>query len=138
MEMTRILELPETLEAPIAVAQQTHSALLTALAFTFFGLVLVIHTRRQRQAQQRQAADNQKTLDTLTRHVGAMQSTISDIDRGLQRLTKRVEQLQLKQGSKGGLQQALHLAQDGASARQLIDLCGLTRGEAELVQRLHS
>ncbi len=138
MEMTRILEIPETLQAPVALAQQTHSALLTALAFTFFGLVLVIHTRLKRQAQERQSAESQKTLATLTQHAGAMQSAMSDIDRSLQRLTQRIDQLQLTQGSKEGFQQAMHLTQDGASTKQLVELCGLTHGEAELFQRLHS
>ena len=138
MEMTRILEFPEAMQVPVAVAQQVDAGLLTALAFTFFGLILVVHTRLQRQAQERRSTESHVTLAGLAENIGAMETRMVHIDRSLQRLIQRLDQIQLDQASKEGFRQAMHLTQDGASTKQLIDLCGLTRGEAELFKRLHS
>ena len=139
MKMTRILEVPETLQAPVAAMQQADAALITALAFTIFGLILVVHTRLQRLSQERQAAEHQAALGRLAQTIETMGSRIERIDGCMQQLVQRVEQIQLSH-SRGNndLRQAIHLVRDGATTDQLVDLCGLSPGEAELFQRLHS
>ncbi|MBT8137873.1 MAG: DUF2802 domain-containing protein [Gammaproteobacteria bacterium] len=138
MKMTRILEVPDSLQAPIVAVQQADPYLLTALAFTFFGLVLVIHTRLQRVAAARQAEKHEQTLDALATAMGKMSDNMRRMDSSLQRLIQRVDQLQISNRGSGDLRQAEHLLRDGASTDQLVDLCGMSRGEAELFQRLHS
>ena len=137
MKMTRILEVPESLQVPVAVAQQADPYLMTALAFTFFGLVLVIHTRLQRRAAARRATAEQATMQQLADAISHMGKNMQRIDRSLQRLTQRVDQLQINHGGSNDLRQAVHLVRDGATTDQLVELCGLSRGEAELFQRLN-
>ncbi|MDH3589575.1 MAG: DUF2802 domain-containing protein, partial [Gammaproteobacteria bacterium] len=98
-----------------------------------------IHTRLQRHAQQRRAEENQAAVAGLAEAICNMDVRVQRIDRCLQRVLQRVDQMQLSQGgSNNDLRQAVHLVRDGATTEQLVDLCGLTRGEAELFQRLHS
>lgn len=138
MEMTRILEIPDSMQVPLAVAQQADPYLLTALAFTFFGLVLVIHTRLQRVAAARRARKHEQTLNELATTVASIGDNMQRVDSSLQRLIQRVDQLQISHGGSGDLRQAVHLVRDGATTDQLVDLCGMSRGEAELFQRLHA
>jgi len=58
-------------------------------------------------------------------------------------LRGRADRLTLKQarierhGTTGGYQDALKLSQDGADDHILMDTCGLTRGEAQLIRNLY-
>ena len=58
-------------------------------------------------------------------------------------LRQRVEQLNARQetlsagNARGSLRQAIALSRHGATTRQLIETCGLSQGEAHLVQTLY-
>jgi hypothetical protein len=58
-------------------------------------------------------------------------------------LRGRADRLTLKQarierhGTAGGYQDAIRLSQDGADDHVLMDTCGLTRGEAQLIRNLY-
>jgi len=137
--MTTNLSLAEKLQVAVTTAPQIDPSLITALAFTLFGLILIVHARLQRQAQARQAAENCAAINKLAEGFETIEKNTQRIARSLQRLIQRVDQVQLNQrGTNTDLRQAVRLVRDGATSEQLIDLCGLSRGEAELFKRLHS
>lgn len=55
----------------------------------------------------------------------------------LDTLAERQEQLRILDEESGSYRHAIRLAQEGRSAEQLVQDCGLNRGEAELVIALH-
>lgn len=143
MEMTRIIKFPETLQLtdslPVTAAVgQSDSGLLIALGFAVISLILAIHCRRQRQAQHRQFTNNQTALTELLASIDLIESRTQHFDQSIEKLSRQIDQIKLAQNSKAGMRQAQHLIQEGASTEQLIEMCGLSRGEAELFQRLHA
>lgn len=52
-------------------------------------------------------------------------------------LAEQQEQLMLRDDNAGPYLQAIRLAQRGEDTESLIESCGLSRGEAELISRLH-
>jgi hypothetical protein len=62
---------------------------------------------------------------------------LKDQQHRLSHIYQRQEALELRGTDEGGCRAAVSMAQRGASVRELIETCGLSRGEAELVRRLH-
>lgn len=63
---------------------------------------------------------------------------ISAMEQRLRRLHERQDQLELRDPGQQPYGHAIRLAQRGAGVDELISNCGLARGEAELLLRLHS
>lgn len=62
---------------------------------------------------------------------------LKDQQHRLSHISQRQEALELRGSDESGCRAAVNMAQRGASVRELIETCGLSRGEAELVRRLH-
>jgi hypothetical protein len=82
-------------------------------------------------------------LDELTRRLQATELLLADATSEGTQLRQRVDQLASRQealttgNARSGLRQAIALSKHGATARQLVDTCGLSQGEAHLVQTLY-
>ncbi len=62
---------------------------------------------------------------------------LNDIEHQLRRLYERQDQIELRDPAEREYHNAVRLAQSGAGVDRLVAACGLTRGEAELLVRLH-
>jgi uncharacterized protein HemX len=62
----------------------------------------------------------------------------ADIERRLRQLAEQQEQLLMRDPEQGPYQHAMRLASHGASREDLMNTCGLTRGEADLLLALHA
>ncbi|MFO8004781.1 DUF2802 domain-containing protein [Thioalkalivibrio sp.] len=60
-----------------------------------------------------------------------------DLDRRLRQLTEQQEQLLMRDPELGPYHHAMRLAMKGSSPEELMETCGLTRGEADLLLSLH-
>ncbi|MDH5255853.1 MAG: DUF2802 domain-containing protein, partial [Gammaproteobacteria bacterium] len=73
----------------------------------------------------------------------ATELLLADATSEAAQLRQRVDQLTSRQdslvagNSRSGLRQAIALSKHGATTRQLVDTCGLSQGEAHLVQSLY-
>ena len=63
---------------------------------------------------------------------------IDVLEHRLRRLAERQDQLELRDPVEQTYAHAIRLAQKGADVKQLIENCGLARGEAELLLRVHN
>lgn len=130
MEMTTTLAVPESLEMPLALIHRSDLLFLIPVVIAAYVLFFVYQRHRMLAKQQLQ--------NPLADFVNSLESRLLRVDQNLQNLARRLDQLQLGQGGKNDFRRAEHLMQGGASTSQLVDQCGLTRGEAELFHRLHS
>ncbi len=62
---------------------------------------------------------------------------LNEIEQQLRRLYERQDQIELRDPTEREYHNAVRLIKDGAGMKKLMDVCGLTRGEAELLMRLH-
>lgn len=86
---------------------------------------------------------NASRLDDIDQRLQATELLLADATSEATELRQRVDQLTTRQDSlsagtaRSGLRQAIALSRHGATTRQLVDTCGLSQGEAHLVQTLY-
>ncbi len=82
-------------------------------------------------------------LDEVCQRLQAAELLLADATSEATQLRQRVDLLTSRQDSlsagnaRSGLRQAIALSKHGATTRQLVDTCGLSQGEAHLVQTLY-
>jgi hypothetical protein len=82
-------------------------------------------------------------LDEIYERLQATELLLADATSETTQLRQRVDLLTSRQdslsagNSRSGLRQAIALSKHGATTRQLVDTCGLSQGEAHLVQTLY-
>ncbi len=109
--------------------------------------VMLWRRRRPAQVQTDPAlTEAQATLAQELQGVGASVAALAErlgrIESALERVRERGEQSQTgvadKEGDRKAFEVATRLALKGAAVDEMVNLCGLTRGEAELIRMLHS
>ncbi len=107
-----------------------------AVVLSGFGLVL----RRQRQQLRRQdalIAALRQDLRALTTAAVGVGERVLETEQRQRRLAERQDQLDLYDAANQPYEQAIRLVQKGADVEELVEICGLNRGEAELIRMLH-
>ena len=90
-------------------------------------LAAELHTTRDRLQQ-----TEQELSALCSASVGAG-SHVVKLEQQVQRMVDRLDMLELRTGGDRPYQQASQMVNKGADIGELIDSCGLTRGEAELL-----
>lgn len=116
--------------------------ILTAMiGLSFAGLIwLYTYVRRQKQelvAVQRQLEALESSLNALCAGAVGVDQRVSRLERQGRDLSHRQETMETRQTSERPFGKAIQMVHKGASAIQLIEELGLSRGEAELVVMLH-
>lgn len=109
------------------------------------GMVLVLSgfwlvLRRQRQQLQRQdalIATLRQDLRALTTAAVGVGERVLETEQRQRRLAERQDQLDLYDAANQPYEQAIRLVHKGADVEELVEICGLNRGEAELIRMLH-
>jgi hypothetical protein len=116
--------------------------LLGRAVFLVFGFVwAAVAFTRWRRATARSAAEFAQTSAKVLERLVQIDARIEATQTGLAELTERVALLNTSTSNSGtapSYQIAIRMAKSGAPREELIASCGLTRQEAELVQRLHA
>lgn len=113
-------------------------AAAVAIAAALGATMLALHARARRERQLLAAA-----LAEARHHAAAAELATAGLRSELASLRHQLEQLEYRQerqataGSHAGFRQAIALCRHGASARELVDSCGLSEGEAQLVHSLY-
>ena len=110
-------------------------------------LALVLNTRHVQQLMRQQ----HQSLETVQRDLRALCNAAVQVGARVNQLEQVAKELQQRQRELGlrqekmiqpepearNFEQAIKLAQKGASVEELMDICGLSRGEAELMSMMH-
>ena len=104
-------------------------------------LVLAIWTlllaRKNRSSQSRQLENLRQDFRALTSAARTVGQRVLEIERRQRNLAERQDQLDLYESANQPYEQAIRLTQRGANPQELVEVCGLSQGEAELVNLLH-
>ncbi len=117
------------------------------IAMTGFACMLVFYqtyalhfARRKSQAQEETEQELQHRIQSLEQELGALCNAsvgagehVVKLEQQVQRITERQDQLELRVAGNRPYDQASQLVNKGADIEDLMDSCGLTRGEAELM-----
>ena len=122
----------------IILTQWTGPAAVLLLALTCLGLArrqsrLVATLRGQGERLERLESD----LRALCHGTAGLGDRLAATEQRQRDLAQRQETLRTREVGDDLYQQAVRLVHDGASAPALVERCGLTRDEAELIVQLH-
>ena len=112
-------------------------ALLAALAAIFVVLRLRAYDGRLRELEQRVAQSLDYYQGLSVGAVGQGEHLVK-MEQDLARMRTRLDQLaSSSDGDGAGFNQAIRMARKGCSAREIMETCGLSQVEADLVVLLH-
>ena len=120
------------------------AAILVGLLALLLALVAVIMARRAVQRAQQQQQRLEQKIGRLEAELSAMMdgafgvaSCLQEVEMSLKDTARRQEQLQQRDLGRLPYDEAVRLAAKGAGVGELVERCGLSRSEAELVALLH-
>lgn len=130
----------------VTVADVALLALMLLAGLIVMTTLFVMYKRMQKQRNQQQLA-----LQSAQNDLRALCNAAVTMGRQVKRLQKRLESVSLQQNEldarqiqidqadpdEQSYQHAIKLAQKGANTEDLIEVCGLSRGEADLINMMH-
>ncbi len=130
-----MLQLPHI---PLDIALLAGRAVFLVFCFAFAAIAFA----RWRRASERQTTHFEEVSTVLTARLTQIEQAIGSLQRRLDEMAERQEGEGRRATSTAtaapSYQIAIRLARSGAPREELMSSCGLTRQEAELVQRLHA
>jgi hypothetical protein len=115
-------------------------AVLLLCAVAFLGILEFYRSSRAKKMMSEELAVMHRLQnDVHALCIGAinMGKHIDALEQRVIRLAERQDQLELRDPFEQTYAHAIRLAQKGADIEQLVEECGLARGEAELLLRIH-
>ena len=112
-----------------------------ALFLVFCFLLAAIAFTRWRRAADRSTAQFAEQTTVVLERIASLEARLEGLQAGQSQLAERMDTLATAvpgSPSTPSYQVAIRLARSGASREELISSCGITRREADLVQRLHA
>lgn len=119
------------------LAQLAVAALVGALVMTGVCVVLLLRYRRHAFRQQQALDALQADVRALCAGAVGLDERIGRLEQDARRLRERQEQIELHDNGEPQYQQAVRMVQKGSKVEELMSVCGLSRGEAELVTMMH-
>lgn len=116
---------------------------LAIAALAAFGLLAHATAWIRAARLRRRVAGLATRLEESTQRLSVAEMLLADTTGDASMLRQRVDQLTTRHETiasttaRNGFRQAIALSKHGATTRQLIDTCGLSQGEAHLIQTLY-
>jgi hypothetical protein len=109
------------------------------IAVLLGGLEYIRHTRTKKILSEQSAAMQriQKDIHALCAGAINLGKHVDGLEQRIRRLAERQDQLELRDPMEQTYAHAIRLAQKGVGVNDLVENCGLARGEAELLLRIH-
>ncbi len=96
-----------------------------------------LSARRQSRLQRAQMEHLRADFRALVSAAKGVGQRVLEVERRQRHLAQRQEQLDLYESANQPYEQAIRLARRGMPAHELMDVCGISQGEAELINLLH-
>ena len=127
------------LEQPLLIAVL---ATITLLLVSLIILTLRLKGMQRQQAETQSAIQaDMRAICNAALQMGEKLSRIEQENKALrqrqQELGVRQEKLAQADSHEAGFEQAIKLARKGSSVEEIMDICNLSRGEAELIAMMH-
>ncbi len=127
----------DTLITTITEMDLLNWGLIAAAGLLLFALITI---RQQQHKNRKNTELLQRTQNDLRALINAsvgMGERMLEVERRQRRLAERQEQLDIYDAANQPYEQAIRMAQNGSKIEELVDICGLSKTEAELIQIMH-
>lgn len=114
-------------------------AVLFLVSALVLGVALWSVARNQRLIRSLRKDVNQLRSDmrALTTSSVGVGGRVLELERRLRRLAQRQEEFDIYESANQPYEHAIAMARKGADVKQIEDMCGVSRNEAELIQMMH-
>lgn len=99
--------------------------------------IRVVRSRRREREMKAGLQRLREDMQALCTGAANVGKHLAAMEQKIRRLSERQDQVELRDPAQQAYGHAIRLAQRGADVDELIASCGLARGEAELLLRLH-
>ena len=107
------------------------------VALAILAVFVARRWQRQHAADAAAAKALQTDLGALSAVIAGLGSRLVRIEQQLHGVSERQNQLELRPGGERSYSHAIRMVHKGADVNELVASCGLNRGEAELLLRVH-
>jgi len=117
-----------------------NSALITlalSIVVFLFSALLMMRGRRRFVKHLNEIQDQQRDIRAITAAAIGVGERVLEIERRQRRLAERQEQLDIYDSANQPYEQAINMVKHGADVNELVDVCGISESEAELVALMH-
>lgn len=114
-------------------------AAILFIAALLVAIEIIKHFHYSKRSRQQYIAMRRLQSDVHALCSGAINTSnhLTAIEQKMRRLTERQDQFELRDPMQQAYAHAIRLAQQGADVNDLVEHCGLAKGEAELLLRVH-
>ncbi len=127
----------DTLITTITEMDLLNWGLMASAGLLLFALITI---RQQQHKNRKNTELLQRTQNDLRALINAsvgMGERMLEVEQRQRRLAERQEQLDIYDAANQPYEQAIRMAQNGSKIEELVDICGLSKTEAELIQIMH-
>lgn len=109
---------------------------ISSLVFLCTALAM-LHGRRKFIKHLHEIRDLQNDIRAITAAAIGVGERVLELERRQRRLAERQEQLDIYDPANQPYEQAIEMVKNGADVQELVDVCGISESEAELVALMH-
>ncbi len=115
-------------------------ALMASIVISVYALVSVIRLRRNSgnsETVEARLVGLQNDIRALTAGAAGLGKKLHSLERGSRRVQERQNQIEVNKSDGRPYEQAIRMAQNGASVDELMSVCEFSRNEADLIVMMH-
>lgn len=112
-------------------------ALVSSVSLLLLALFALYHQQRKNRINTDLLKRTQNDLRALINASVGMGERMLEMERRQRRLAERQEQLDIYDAANQPYEQAIRMVQNGSKIEELVDICGLSKTEAELIKIMH-
>ncbi|MDH5178635.1 MAG: DUF2802 domain-containing protein [Gammaproteobacteria bacterium] len=112
-------------------------SLAVSTCVMLFAALLLIRSRRQLNGKLRDIKNLQRDLRAITAAAIGVGERVLEIERRQRRLTERQDQIDIYDPANQPYEQAIQMIQSGSNTTEIVDVCGISESEAELIRLMH-
>lgn len=127
-------ELMTNLQPGIATVSVLFVLSVLVLVVTMTNLFRTQRTSQRLHQELTQLHSDMRALTTSSVGVGGR---VLELERRLRRLAQRQEEFDIYESANQPYEHAIAMARKGADVKEIEDMCGVSRNEAELIQMMH-
>jgi Flp pilus assembly protein TadB len=97
----------------------------------------VARSQRQTRLLRKELTQLRSDIRALTTSSVGVGGRVLELERRLRRLAQRQEEFDIYESANQPYEHAIAMARKGADVKQIEEMCGVSRNEAELIQMMH-
>ena len=121
----------------LSVLEWSHWVLIASVAILLINLSVFYRYSNKLRQEHNELKKLQKDLRALITASVGMGQRMLEVERRHRRLAERQDQLDIYDSANQSYEQAIKMTQNGSGIQDLMDICGMSKTEAELIQMIH-